>query len=157
MLSLTILNCISFGLYGQLKISLEEGSRQLRQNEHHRAAAVLEHGEFIIAGALTGASAAPISTPFEMVKVRLQLDNVTMQRYRGSWHCAKDIVRNEGLLTLYRGFVVNTVREGVFCAAYLCVLHKSIPVGRASVIVSSGLSHSHSLSLGASESSPGLS
>ena len=118
MLSLTILNSISFGLYGQLKISIEQAAQSLHAGQYHNAATLLEHSEFILAGALTGASAAPISTPFEMVKVRLQLDNVTTQRYRGSWHCAQDIFRREGLRALYQGYIVNTVRESVFCAAY---------------------------------------
>lgn len=118
MVSLTILNCISFGLYNQLKMTIQSCVSSLEAGGHHNAAWLLSHCEYTLAGALTGASASPISTPFEMVKVRLQLDNVTTKRYTGSWHCAMDIARREGLHVLWRGFIVNTTRESIFCGAY---------------------------------------
>jgi len=53
-----------------------------------------------------------------MVKVQLQLDNVSLRQYRGTLHCAKEIIKLHGPRILYNGFWVNMVREIVFCTFY---------------------------------------
>ena len=68
MLSLTILNAISFGTYGQIKAQIRD---QWNNGEP------LHHGHHVFAGALVGAFSTVVSTPFEMVKgifcVRVQV------------------------------------------------------------------------------------
>ena len=48
----------------------------------------------------------------------MQLDNVTDKKYRGSWDCAKTLVKNHGVKMLYTGYVVNNIREIIFCSVY---------------------------------------
>jgi hypothetical protein len=67
MLSLTILNSLSFGMFGQLKISLVEAEDELRAQGLHSMANTLGYSRYAVAGALTGAASSPISTPFGAV------------------------------------------------------------------------------------------
>jgi len=59
-----------------------------------------------------------LSTPFELVKVQLQLDTRKSRHYTGSAQCALYLLRTHGVSSLYRGFVVNTAREATFCSVY---------------------------------------
>lgn len=59
------------------------------------------------------------STPFEMVKIQSQLDNVTnSSRFKGSWQCGKFLTRNYGVSSLFTGMSVNVLREMTFGAVY---------------------------------------
>src|SRR4051812_6362315 len=53
-----------------------------------------------------------------MVKLQMQLDNITHQRFKGSFHCASTLIRERGLKTMYTGYPVNTVREIAFGTMY---------------------------------------
>jgi hypothetical protein len=68
MVALTLLNALSFGTYGSIKDYLQKDWNN---------GAPLHSGHFFFAGAVVGVLSTPVSTPFEMVKVRLQLDNGT--------------------------------------------------------------------------------
>jgi hypothetical protein len=70
------------------------------------------------AGSLTGLGMVVVSTPFEMVKIRMQLDNVTTKMFTSSTQCARHLVANHGVSILYRGTVVNMYREVLFCTVY---------------------------------------
>jgi len=59
--------------------------------------------ERFMAGALAGASAQSIIYPLEITKTRLTIS--PKGEYRGIFHCMSRIVRFEGPLALYRGFV----------------------------------------------------
>jgi hypothetical protein len=58
------------------------------------------------------------STPFEMVKVQSQLDNLNQKRFRGSLQCAGYLIKHYGVLSLYTGSTVNIIREVVFGSVY---------------------------------------
>jgi hypothetical protein len=132
---------MAFGVYGQLKLALNNYI-----DSGGTGASILQPTHYFIAGAGVGFFSGIFSTPFEMVrpssirgeysrltsasyhlfivlqvKVRMQLDNVTEQRFTGSWHCTKDILRRYGLRKLYLGYWVNTVREMAFCTIYFGV------------------------------------
>jgi hypothetical protein len=131
MLSLTILNAISFGTYGHIKAAMQA---HLNDNKP------LTHAHHVLAGAAVGALSTVVSTPFEMVKgtillwnafqtrsrnliiifvaVRLQLDNIQEKRFKGSIHATRYLVSEYGFTSLYAGFWVNTWREILFCALY---------------------------------------
>jgi len=72
----------------------------------------------IFAGSLTGFMMVPISTPFDMVKIRMQLDNVTSKMFTSSTQCARYLLRHYGIQALYRGTVCNVFREVLFCTIY---------------------------------------
>lgn len=58
-----------------------------------------------VAGALSGSVLAVASSPFELVKIRMQsLSTRTSSGYSSTWACARDVVRKEGIWGgLYKG------------------------------------------------------
>eukprot|EP01102_Stenamoeba_stenopodia_P020699 TRINITY_DN8169_c0_g1_i1.p1 TRINITY_DN8169_c0_g1~~TRINITY_DN8169_c0_g1_i1.p1 ORF type:complete len:373 (+),score=70.88 TRINITY_DN8169_c0_g1_i1:142-1260(+) len=118
MLNLTILNSLAFGIYGEAKrLILKINSSTSSSSEPIK----LKPIHYYLAGSLVGATTSFISTPFEMVKVRLQLDNITERRYSGSIACAIDMTKRYGSRMLFTGFWVNTAREVTFCSVYFGV------------------------------------
>ncbi|WWC92762.1 uncharacterized protein L201_007721 [Kwoniella dendrophila CBS 6074] len=82
-----------------------------------------------LAGLGAGATEAiAVVTPMEVIKIRLQAqqhslaDPLDIPRYRNAAHAAFTIVREEGLLTLYRGVSLTALRQatnqGVNFTAY---------------------------------------
>ncbi|KAJ1372297.1 hypothetical protein KIN20_034418 [Parelaphostrongylus tenuis] len=55
------------------------------------------------AGCCGGAAGVLAGHPLDTVKVRLQMQHAHSKLYRGTWHCFKTIVRNEGVSGLYKG------------------------------------------------------
>jgi len=113
--NLTFLNSLSFGSYSQIKIWLSyyTGLRIDTSSESTSFSPA-----YFIAGGMTGSLAGLFSTPFEMVKIRMQLDNISTRRFTGSFHCVRTLYREQGLLYLYTGFRVNTLREVLFGSVY---------------------------------------
>ncbi|TDH70161.1 hypothetical protein CCR75_001665 [Bremia lactucae] len=70
-----------------------------------------------IAGALAGATEAVlIVTPFEVIKTRLQGQDIVkgeVPKYRGPVHTAATIMKNEGLLALWKGLAPTIGRQGL--------------------------------------------
>lgn len=74
------------------------------------------HGEesawvVLCAAALAGIVTSTVTNPIWLIKTRLQLDKnivektggVAVRRYRNSWDCIKQVVRQEGIRGLYKG------------------------------------------------------
>jgi solute carrier family 25, member 33/36 len=63
------------------------------------------------AGVLAGITTSTATNPIWMIKTRLQLDKnvaelsggITKRKYRNSWDCVRQIVRDEGIRGLYKG------------------------------------------------------
>ncbi|CCI48716.1 unnamed protein product [Albugo candida] len=70
-----------------------------------------------VAGAMAGATEAVlIVTPFEVIKTRLQGQNIIKgqaPKYRGPIHTALTIIRNEGPFALWKGVAPTIGRQGV--------------------------------------------
>lgn len=70
-----------------------------------------------IAGALAGATEAVlIVTPFEVIKTRLQGQNIVkgeQPKYRGPIHTTLTIIKNEGPLALWKGVAPTIGRQGL--------------------------------------------
>lgn len=66
----------------------------------------------VACGALAGMLAQTTSYPGDTVRKRMQTDGVRGARhvYKGTWDCAKLIVRQEGFAALYSGLGVNLLR-----------------------------------------------
>ena len=63
-------------------------------------------------GAVAGAFGATAVYPIDLVKTRMQNQRSTLVgqlRYLNSWDCAKKVVRNEGILGMYRGLLSQLV------------------------------------------------
>jgi len=112
MVNLTVLNTLSFGTYAFLR---EQVKTHLAGGEE------LNAFHYALAGIGVGIGSVPVSTPFELVKVRLQLDNVREKRLKGSFHCMRDLVSRYGPRSLMCGTVVNGWREVIFCAFYFSI------------------------------------
>jgi solute carrier family 25 uncoupling protein 8/9 len=77
----------------------------------------------LMAGLTTGFIGVTISNPTDVVKVRLQaqghLPADAPRLYNGTWDAYRKIVRQDGLVGLWRGYVPNAVRFSVINAAEL--------------------------------------
>lgn len=113
MAQLVLMNALSFATFYEFK---ELCHRALGSVDSMGDQADISSG--FLAGAITGALGGVFSTPFELLKVQMQLDFIQANRFKGSWDCGRTILRENGVPGLYRGLVVNTLRETVFCTAY---------------------------------------
>jgi solute carrier family 25 carnitine/acylcarnitine transporter 20/29 len=75
-----------------------------------------------LAAGMVGPLSSLISTPFELVKIQMQLNRIATGAsntvYKNSLHAAYDIVTRHGIQRLYTGHAVNTLREIVFLSTY---------------------------------------
>ncbi|KAL5206038.1 hypothetical protein ABZP36_034247 [Zizania latifolia] len=68
------------------------------------ANANLDSGQTLFCGGFAGSAAALFTTPFDVVKTRVQLQAFNpVSKYEGVHHALKEIFRQEGLQGLYRG------------------------------------------------------
>lgn len=63
----------------------------------------------LIAGAGAGIVAMSATYPLDMVRGRLTVQDGTSQQYRGIWHAATSIIRDEGPLALYKGWLPSVI------------------------------------------------
>jgi len=74
----------------------------------------------LAAGMASGSIGILVANPTDVVKVRLQADSANskgVRRYRGTADAYASILRNEGILGLWRGVGPNVLRCSVICAA----------------------------------------
>lgn len=67
--------------------------------------------QVLSAGALAGVFNSVIVTPIDRVKCLLQVRLGTTSEYKGSFDCADQLVRKEGIRSLYRGFGITIIRS----------------------------------------------
>ncbi|XP_076914959.1 S-adenosylmethionine carrier 1, chloroplastic/mitochondrial-like isoform X1 [Bidens hawaiensis] len=77
----------------------------------------------LLCGGLAGSTAALFTTPFDVVKTRLQTQIPgSVNRYNGVYNTLTDIAQNEGLMGLYRGLtprlVMYMTQGALFFASY---------------------------------------
>lgn len=111
LLSMTLLNTLSFRSWA--------AAREACGLPHHPGDAGAPAGSLaqrFAAGALVAPGVTLLSTPFELVKVQLQLDK--RHRFAGAGACARAIAAEGGLRALWLGAPVNLVREGLFLGVY---------------------------------------
>jgi solute carrier family 25 carnitine/acylcarnitine transporter 20/29 len=140
MISLIILNTMNFSVYSKSMTSLGlDYSYTIREFEPR----------VLIAGCTSGFFASIVSTPFELVKIQMQLnhgkDNIKIQN---SASTAYSIINKYGLSSLYRGHKINTIREMVFLATYFgmyehtkSLFSSNLPTN-ISIVIAGGLSGS---------------
>lgn len=75
--------------------------------------------EIALAGMVGGWTSVAIVTPIEQVKARLQVQyaDPTTQKYKGPIDCIRKVVKEGGVLGLYKGFW-GTVYFRTFCGVY---------------------------------------
>ncbi|KAL6410560.1 hypothetical protein AUP68_06987 [Ilyonectria robusta] len=118
---------INFYVYGN-------GKRLISQYGNQGQEAPWVH---LTAGVAAGVVTSTITNPIWMVKTRLQLDkNVsersggsTMRQYRNSYDCVRQILRDEGLGSLYRGMSASYL--GVVESTMQWMLYEQMKVALA--------------------------
>lgn len=79
--------------------------------------------ELLTAGALAGMPAAYLTTPFDVIKTRLQIDpKMGETAYKGIWHAARTILKEENFRSFFKGGPARVLRSspqfGFTLAAY---------------------------------------
>jgi solute carrier family 25 carnitine/acylcarnitine transporter 20/29 len=100
-------HALAFGGYGWALTFME--SRTAYSGSH-------SHGEHFLAGFVGGCCYAVGVVPFELVKVRLQVDKE--KRYRGMLHCFQSIIAKEGPAAAFNGLGLTLCKEGFGHALY---------------------------------------
>ena len=80
-----------------------------------------------VASLLAGGAAALSSTPFDVVKTRLQNQTARADGsmpYRGVWHCFATTARSEGMLALYKGLLATWARQAPLNTVRFIVLEQ---------------------------------
>lgn len=62
----------------------------------------------IIAGAFAGAVARLLTAPFDVLKIRYQLQSNVNKKYTSIWQSLQSIVKEEGILSLWKGNISAT-------------------------------------------------
>jgi hypothetical protein len=69
-----------------------------------------------LSGAIGGVFVSFILTPIELVKCKLQIQTDSNIRYTGTINCFYNVLREEGVTGLYKGYLGTFLRESVGCA-----------------------------------------
>lgn len=96
----------------------------------------------VVSALATGAFAITISSPTDLVKVRLQAQGrlpVEQRRYKGAMDAYRTIVREEGVAALWTGLGPNVVRNATINAAELASYDQIKQVLLSSGVVSDGV------------------
>ncbi len=132
LLALTILNTLNFSSYAYFCSNLGVSpSTNLKYGEDDKEMFEWRYG---LAASFVGPLASTVSTPFELVKTQMQLlkkhiaDGIAPEgakKVTGSFTMARHLITQYGWTSLYRGHVVNTLREMVFLSTYFSVYEHS--------------------------------
>ncbi|KAJ7103616.1 mitochondrial carrier [Mycena belliarum] len=79
-------------------------------------------GAMGLSGLLSGLTSAPLATPIELLKVRLQLQkqkSVSERQFKGPVDCARQLVRSQGLTGLWTGFTGGLLFRANFFYMFL--------------------------------------
>ena len=141
--ALTILNMMNFTIYTKFTeiFQLQKENRILLRIEP----------KTFLAGGFVGITAAIISTPFELIKIQMQLETLSKSFHgRNSFFAVKEIIKNYGFQRLYRGHSINTIREMVFLGTYFFTYEhsKHLLLPYFPVILSIGISGGMSGAIG---------
>ncbi len=77
----------------------------------------------VLTGATAGATEAIVVVPFELVKIRLQ-DKSSIGKYNGMIDVVSKVVKQEGILALYKGLESTLWRHIAWNAGYFGVIFK---------------------------------
>lgn len=83
----------------------------------------------ISASFVAGLASACVSTPADVVKTRFMNAAGSDQAYKGIMHTAYSILRDEGFLALYKGFLLIVCRKLIWCTVFFVIYE----IGRAHV------------------------
>ncbi|GAV73576.1 Mito_carr domain-containing protein [Cephalotus follicularis] len=111
-----------FATHLTLKYALRMGSNAVLQSafKDSETGTISNHGRVFSGFGAGVLEALVVVTPFEVVKIRLQQQkglSLESLKYKGPIHCARTIIREEGLLGLWSGAAPTVMRNGTNQAA----------------------------------------
>ncbi|KAK0596855.1 hypothetical protein LWI29_019666 [Acer saccharum] len=111
-----------FAMHLTLKYTLRMGSNAvfLSAFKDSQTGKISHHGRLLSGFGAGVLEALTIVTPFEVVKIRLQQQkglSTELLKYKGPVHCARVIIREEGLRGLWTGAAPTVMRNGMNQAA----------------------------------------
>ncbi|KAK3212338.1 hypothetical protein Dsin_017044 [Dipteronia sinensis] len=111
-----------FATHLTLKYTLRMGSNAVFQLafKDSQTGKISNHGRLLSGFGAGVLEALTIVTPFEVVKIRLQQQkglSTELLKYKGPVHCARTIIREEGLCGLWAGAAPTVMRNGTNQAA----------------------------------------
>ncbi|OXU26940.1 hypothetical protein TSAR_013830, partial [Trichomalopsis sarcophagae] len=141
MAGVAVINAIVFGVYGQTQKFLNDG---LPPNSDHQL------GGHFLAGASAGIAQAPVCSPMELAKTRLQLQdhdsaprNGNQPRFSSPVQCLRHIHRTEGLRGVFSGLGITLMREapsyGVYFVTYEALTRSEHPISTWHMLLAGGL------------------
>ncbi|KAI6225208.1 Mitochondrial carrier protein [Aphelenchoides fujianensis] len=105
--SLTLVNAIVFGVHGAVAKQFDDQK------------AIFTH---FVAGCSAGIAQAFVSSPTELLKLRVQIKDGRHPEYRSPFHCLRSILQETGPRTLFRGMFATQLRDcpglGIYFASY---------------------------------------
>jgi hypothetical protein len=101
---------------------------KLRVLSWQEGSAPLSTIQTLAIGGIAGSTAAFFTTPFDVIKTRLQTQTpLSLQQYKGVFHALQCIATTEGATGLYRGLVPRLViyvsQGALFFTFYECIKH----------------------------------
>lgn len=143
LLALTILNTMNFSSYAYFckKLGVSPSTKTQQQLEEIENRGFFEW-RYALAASFVGPLASTVSTPFELVKTQMQLLKKHIvegkaadgaKNVSGSFTMTRYLVSNYGWSSLYRGHVVNTLREMIFLSTYFTVYEHTRSIFERSV------------------------
>lgn len=117
-----------FATHLTLKYTLRMGTNALLQSafKDSETGHLSHKGRFLSGFGAGVLEALVIVTPFEVVKIRLQQQrglSPELLKYKGPIHCARMIIREEGILGLWAGASPTVMRNGTNQAAMFSAKH----------------------------------
>uniref|UniRef100_A0A6B2LCJ4 Mitochondrial carrier protein n=1 Tax=Arcella intermedia TaxID=1963864 RepID=A0A6B2LCJ4_9EUKA len=107
--------------YGSLRIGLYEPLKALFTfSPKHELPAPVPIWQKMLAGASSGAIAAAICNPTDVLKIRMQAEYYFHVHYKSMYHAVKCILSTEGWKGLYKGWIPTTQRAAVVAVTELC-------------------------------------
>ncbi|XP_048853871.1 solute carrier family 25 member 45 [Brienomyrus brachyistius] len=141
-LSIAISNSVAFGSYSNALDYLTQSEYTDRSQGNPISLTAV-----YMAGSFSGATQVVVSAPIDLVKVRLQTQIRTGEKYRGPMHCLAVILKEEGPRGLFRGMGALALRDvpcfGLYFLPYefFCRLltEAGKPPGTFAVLVAGGI------------------
>jgi len=85
-----------------------------------RTSKELSYSEYAVAGAFSALPTTLIAAPIERIKVLLQVDgqSASQQKYSGAIDCVRQVYKEGGIKSIFRGSLATVVRDAPGSAAY---------------------------------------
>ncbi|XP_050811967.1 solute carrier family 25 member 47 [Gopherus flavomarginatus] len=64
----------------------------------------------LLSGGFAGVFGWAVATPMDVIKSRMQVDNLGQRKYRGLIHCIRVSVKEDGIRVLFKGLGLNCIR-----------------------------------------------